>query len=66
MIQIVTAPNEINAALIKGALENVGIHATYANNIGRYGHVASCVVYVSEDKSEEALKLLKELGLVNQ
>ena len=64
MKQIITSPNEINAALIKGFLENHGINATYANNTGKSGRVASCTVYVPEEKSEEALKLLKEEGLI--
>lgn len=64
MVQIVTTPNEINASLIKGFLENIGIRTTYANNFGRSGQVAECTVYVPKEKLEEALRLLKEQGLI--
>lgn len=65
MKQIITTPNEVNAALIKGFLEGYGIKASYAHNTGRNGRVASCVVYVPEEKAEEALILLKEQGLIS-
>jgi CheY-like chemotaxis protein len=65
MIQIVTTPNEVNAALIKGFLENHGIQASYAPNVGKNGRVASCVVYCIENKKDEALELLKKEGLIN-
>ena len=65
MVQIIRATDETNAAIIKGFLENNGIHATCAPNISNRGRVnISATVYVSEDKSEEALKLLKEQGLI--
>lgn len=66
MIQIVTTPNEVNASLIKGFLRSNGIEASYAPNTGKNGHVASCTVYCIEEKSEEALKLLKEQGLIGK
>lgn len=65
MIQIVTATNEVNASIIKGVLESNGIKASYAPNTGRNGHVARCTVYCQEDKVEEALKLLREEGLID-
>ena len=64
MKQIVTTPNEMNASLIKGFLENLGIKASYAPNAGKHGQVAACTVYCDEEKWEEALKLLKEQGLI--
>lgn len=65
MKQIVTTPNEINASIIKEVLKSNGIEASYAPNTGKNGHVASCTVYCVEEKFEEALKLLKEQGLIN-
>jgi hypothetical protein len=66
MIQIIKAPNETNAAIIKGFLENNGIHATYSSDVGARGRVnVSATVYVQEEKSEEAMRLLKEQGLIN-
>jgi hypothetical protein len=64
MIQIATTPNEANAAIIKGFLENHGIQASYAPNMSRKGMIASCTVYCIENKKEEALELLKKEGLL--
>jgi hypothetical protein len=64
MIQIVRAVNEVNASIIKEFLENNGIRASYAPNSGRFGRVASCTVYCEEEKSEEAVALLKEQKLI--
>lgn len=65
MKQIATTPNEVNASIIKGLLESNSIKSSYASNTGRLGRVASCTVYCEESKSEEALKLLKEKGLIS-
>jgi len=66
MKQIVTSPNETNAALIKGFLANHGIQASYAPNTGVKGHTAYCTVYCEDTRSEEALKLLNEQGLIGK
>lgn len=58
------AVNEVNAAIIVGFLKNVSIHASYSPNIGVKGRTPSCEVYVQKDKLEEALKMLKEQGLI--
>ncbi|MDO8575450.1 MAG: DUF2007 domain-containing protein [bacterium] len=66
MIQVVKAIDESNAAIIRGFLENNGIHATYSPDINYRGRVnISATVYVSEEKYEEALKILKEQGLIS-
>ncbi len=65
MVQIVTAKDVANASIIKGFLESAGIAATYGPNFSGYvGHVPSCIVFAPEEKAEEALKLLKEQGLI--
>ncbi len=70
MVQIVTAAGVVNAQIIVGFLENVGIHAKYAPAVdtllwkGTTSAVTSQHIYVSKEKSEEALKLLKEQGLI--
>ena len=64
MVQIAMAANEANAVIMRDFLESNGIHTSYAPNTGRYGHALSCTVYCIENKSEEAVKLLKEQGLI--
>ncbi len=66
MIQIVTTPDETNAALIKGFLTNHGIQASYAPNTGVRGHTPYCTVYCEDTRSEEALRLLNEQGLIGK
>jgi hypothetical protein len=71
MEQIVTSTNEINAAMIKGFLESRGIHATFgpAGNAGvGLGSAAAGQdqhVLVEPKNKEEALKLLREEGLIS-
>ena len=69
MIQIVTAAGEINASIIKGFLESNGIetkfgmgNTTHSRGVGSPAMEQS--VFVEEDKAEEALKLLKDQGLI--
>ena len=64
MNQIATALNEVNASIIKDFLISKGIQASYAANSGYQGHVSSCTIYCIAGKEEEALKLLKEEGLI--
>ena len=68
MVQIVTASGEVNASIIKEFLESVGIEAKYgpqgSGNKGSGGPNMPQTVYVPEEKAEEALKILKEEGLV--
>ena len=70
MVQIVTAAGIVNAQIIVGFLEGFGIHATYAPAVdsflwrGTSTPATSQHVYVTEEKAEEALKLLKEEGLI--
>ncbi len=73
MVQIVTAAGEVNASIIKGLLESVGIEASYgpSGNIslmaprgGSMGPNQPQNVFVEEEKAEEAMALLREQGLV--
>jgi len=69
MKQIVTANGEVNASVIKGFLENNGIQATLSigNNVrsnALSSATMSYLVFAPEEKAEEALKLLKEQGLI--
>ena len=73
MVQIVTTSSEINASIIKGFLESAGIKITYgpSGNIsmlaaggGSMGPNQPQNVFVPKEKVEEALKLLKEQGLI--
>jgi len=70
MKQIVTAAGIVNAQIIVGFLEGANIHATFAPAVdsllwkGTTSATTSQSVYVSEEKAEEALKLLKEQGLI--
>ncbi len=70
MKQIVTASGIVNAQIIVGYLDGVGIHATYAPAVdsllwkGTTTAATSQHIYVSKEKAEEALKLLKEQGLI--
>ncbi len=68
-IQISSAPSEIEASIIKGYLEAAGIPATIApdnNNFslganGYNGPNVTYVIFVDEEKAEEAKKLLMEM-----
>ncbi len=64
MIEIVTTPDEINAALIVQVLQNEGIQASYGHNTSHRGRIPSCTVYCVENKKEEAIKLLKDKDLI--
>lgn len=76
MVQIVTAAGEVNASIIKGLLESVGIEASYGPSgnisivnmlispIGSMGPNQPQNVFVEEEKAEEAMVLLREQGLV--
>ena len=70
MIQIVTASGEVNASIIKIFLESNGIRVSYGPesnpNLGSAGPNVPQTVYVEEGKSGEALKLLKEQGLIKE
>jgi hypothetical protein len=65
MVQIVTSKGEVNASIIKGFLENAGIKASCARAGGSHGGGVSWIVYVEQEKSEEALKFLKEQKLIS-
>jgi hypothetical protein len=68
-IQISSAPSEIDASIIKGQLEAAGISATIVpdnNNFSLSLHVSrgpnvTYVIFVEEEKVEEAKKLLAEM-----
>lgn len=73
MIQIVTAAGEINASIIKGFLESNGIETSYGpgGNVsilstggGSMGSNQAQNIFVEDAKAEEALKLLKDQGLI--
>jgi hypothetical protein len=69
MEQICQASGEINASIMKDFLEGNGIHSTCgpagtnAYN-GSAGSGQAYLVFVMNEKKEEALKLLKEEGLI--
>lgn len=69
MAQIATASGEVNASIIKGFLEGAGIEVKFgmANNIHSGGigsPTMSQSIFVTEEKVEEAVKLLKNVGLI--
>ncbi len=70
MVQIATAMGVVNAQIIVGFLESVNIRAKYAPAVdslmwkGATTATTSQHIYVSKEKAEEALKLLKEQGLI--
>lgn len=70
MVQIVTASGEINASIIKSFLESNGIKSSYGPesmpNIGSAGPNVPQTIYVDDDKSEQALRLLKKQGLITE
>lgn len=70
MKQIANAADEMNASIIKGFLETHGIHSTFGpmssgTNSGTSGPNRRQHVYVEEKDAEQALKLLKEQGLID-
>lgn len=68
-IQVYSAQGEVNASIIKGYLEDAGIPATITpdnNNFSLSLHVSkgpnvTYIIFVEEEKSEEAKKLLAEM-----
>lgn len=70
MQRIVTAKGEVNASIIKDVLESAGIKTKFGPSdtpfsyYGTLGPNQSQDVLVPKDKMEEALKLLKEEGLI--
>lgn len=60
MIRLTTCPNVFNANLLKGALENEGIPAMFANEI-MCGYMGQDVdVLVKEEDFEAAKKILEQ------
>jgi hypothetical protein len=68
-IQISSAPSEIDASIIKGYLDGAGIPATIAPDNNNFslslnvskGPNVTYVIFVDEEKAEEAKKLLMEM-----
>lgn len=68
-IKVYSAPSEVDASIIKGYLENVGILASIApgsNNFSLSLHVSkgpnvAHEIFVEEDKVEAAKKVLAEM-----
>jgi hypothetical protein len=71
MRQIVTASDQTNAAIIRGFLESRGIRASFgpAGSVGLTMGTGAAGqdqhVFVEEKDADEALRLLKEQGLIN-
>ena len=70
MVQIATASGEINATIIKDVLESAGIHSTFGpadtafSYLGTLGPNQAQNILVPKGNKEEAMKLLKEEGLI--
>ena len=70
MTQIVTAPGEVNAQIVRDLLQSAGIHTTFGpadspfSYYGTLGPNQAQNILVPKDKVEEAMKILKEEGLV--